>query len=175
MGNTKDLTGMQFTRLLVLRKVDKPSHVTSRGSYWLCQCDCGQQKVIIYSALVKGNSKSCGCLRKDAPNAHRTHGMGNTNLYHQWANMIQRCTNENHRDYHKYGGRGITVCDQWLNSFESFYADMGDKPPYLSLDRINNDEGYYKENCRWATRQEQQLNRRPYNEWEFNDGRNKKD
>ena len=86
------------------------------------------------------------------------HGMVGTRIYHCWASMRMRCINDKNPRYHKYGGRGITICDEWLNSFVSFYNDMGDMPEGMSLDRIDNNKGYYKDNCRWATREEQQRN-----------------
>jgi len=89
-----------------------------------------------------------------------THRMKGTSIYDAWRGMRYRCTNRNHKYYADYGGRGITVCDEWLHSFENFYRDMGDKPKGLSLDRIDNDKGYCKENCRWSTAKEQTNNKR---------------
>ena len=88
------------------------------------------------------------------------HGMRSTSTYSSWANILQRCTNQNSQAYERYGGRGITVCDRWRNSFENFYADMGERPEGTSIDRINNDSNYEPGNCRWATSTEQNNNRR---------------
>jgi hypothetical protein len=97
------------------------------------------------------------CIARNKPK----HGKFGTPIYNVWAQMIARCTNPNSTSWHRYGGRGISVCDDWRKSFEVFYADMGDPPIGLSLDRRNNDEGYSKANCRWATKQEQAMNRCP--------------
>ncbi len=80
----------------------------------------------------------------------KIHGMDGTKIYYVWSSMKKRCLNVNHKAYHRYGGRGITVCDRWIGSFESFYADMGDKPDGYQLDRIDNNKGYHKDNCRWV-------------------------
>jgi hypothetical protein len=89
----------------------------------------------------------------------KTHGKRKDPIYYVWRSMKQRCLNKNHKNYDRYGGRGITVCDEWLNSFENFYRDMGDRPKGLSLDRIDNNKGYSKENCRWTTFKNQSRNR----------------
>ena len=104
----------------------------------LCRCDCGQSKIVFQSNLGRGNTKSCGCYEKDFPSDYK-HGMRHSIEYQTWANMIQRCTNKNRPDYERYGGRGIKVCDEWKNSFESFYKDMGNKPKGKTLDRIDNE------------------------------------
>jgi len=158
--NFQDLTGRRFGRLLVISRA--PRHLNR--TMWNCLCDCGTERVV-WAASFKKNTRSCGCLRSEITGRrsriiNRKHGMWETSEWGAWTSMKERCTNKNHPSYCHYGGRGITVCPQWLKSFENFYADMGPKPAGLTLDRINNDSGYYKENCRWATRKEQSRNQR---------------
>lgn len=158
----KDLTGMQVGRLTVLNVAER----TASGTRWLCLCACGE-KTIVYSFNLtsKSPTQSCGCLHREAVAAAATsHGdlrHGQRSPEHRiWDAMIQRCTNSNVKQYKDYGGRGITVTKRW-RKFENFLADMGRRPrPELTLDRKNNDRGYSKANCRWATRKEQQANRR---------------
>src|SRR3990167_1123196 len=133
--------------------------------YWLCRCKCGVEKVIAQSSLLRGKSKSCGCLSAELASARvRVHGLRFSPEYNIWAGMKARCLNPNNPAYHHYGGRGITICDLWLgkNGFANFYADMGPRPSAdHSLDRFpNNDGNYEKSNCRWATGIDQQKNTR---------------
>lgn len=128
-----------------------------------CLCECGNERQVRVSKLRDGTSKSCGCWRDDGL---RTHGHTSNSIrrdsheYWIWNMVVQRCTNPNVKNWNDYGGRGITVCDSWL-MFENFYADMGKRPSKNhSLERINNNSGYCKENCRWATRLEQGANKR---------------
>jgi len=167
-----DLTGKKFGRLTVLER-----HGTSSNPVmWKCRCDCGTEKPIAYKHLKYGGTVSCGCYRSEVSRKSVTHGHtcshpvthgqscragGNrTKLYTTWEGIKQRCHNPNDKGYKNYGGRGITVCDRWKNSFENFFKDMGVKPKGLTLERIENDKGYSKENCKWATMKQQASNRR---------------
>jgi hypothetical protein len=150
-----DLTKRRFGRFIVFRRVENDKN---GNLYWLCKCDCGQEKVVGGNDLKSGGTKSCGCLRRQTMHGHKKRGKI-TGTYISWRRMIQRCTNPNDKDYHYYGGRGITVYKRWLR-FENFLKDMGERPEGYTIDRINNNKGYYKLNCRWATRSEQQKNKR---------------
>lgn len=138
-----DMTGWRVGIITVLGHVGK--------NRWHYKCDCGEERVVCASSLRK-SPDSCGCK----PWAH---GMSSKKEYKVWLLMKNRCTNPNATGYHRYGGRGINVCQRWSDSFMNFYNDMGDCPPENSIDRIDNDKGYYKENCRWATRIEQSANK----------------
>jgi hypothetical protein len=161
MGRNKiDLTGKVFGRLTVVSENSIKS--LSGGIRWNCQCECGKTTIAMGSNLRNGDTKSCGCYMIDKnTESNITHGMSRSLEYNIWRGINRRCSNPGDKAYHYYGGKGITVCDQWLNSFEAFYEDMGPRPsPDHSIDRRENDKGYYKDNCRWATRVEQQNNRR---------------
>lgn len=138
-------------------------HTNKSGQQvWKAICNrCGGSIEVSPTYVKNGNTKSCGCLNKRKRNNWQltTHGKSQTKAYKTWAAMKQRCLNVNHTYYHNYGGRGIKVCKRWL-TFENFFADMGDRPPNLTLDRINNEGNYCKSNCRWASHEVQGKNRR---------------
>lgn len=153
-----DMTGKKFGRLTVLEK----AYSNKKGTvYWKCKCDCGAETVKSGTLIRLGKTTSCGCLHKELLSKQsKTHGMGKTKINYVWLDMKSRCKNPNHKRYKDYGGRGITYQPSW-ESFESFYNDM--KETYqegLTLDRINNDEGYSKANCRWVTMLKQNNNKR---------------
>lgn len=128
---------------------------TNKKAHVNCLCDCGNAFTVSYSALQTGNTKSCGCIRQEnIRTLNASHRMSNTPEYTSWRGMMDRCSNSNHSRYHRYGGRGITVCERW-HSFENFLTDMGKRPPKLTLDRIDNDKNYEPGNCRWTTYKEQ--------------------
>lgn len=154
--NRKDLTGQRFGRLTVL----KYSH-SNNGRLWQCQCDCGVIKDIVGYELLSGKTKSCGCLKRERIiKRSTTHGKRKTPEYDIWVAMRFRCNNPNDKSYPSYGGRGIKVCEDW-QKFENFIRDMGYRPgKEYSLDRIDVNGNYCKENCRWATTEQQANNKR---------------
>jgi hypothetical protein len=128
---------------------------------WNCLCTCGETKEYYANNLKKGNTLGCKqCSNDDRRGVALTHGMANTPIYNLYRAMVNRCTNPKYAKYKDYGGRGITVCDRWAESFENFFADMGERPEGLSLERSNNSLGYGPENCVWATKVEQMRNKR---------------
>jgi hypothetical protein len=156
----KDEIGKRFGRWLVLRRGDGPG---KWKTYWLCRCDCGEEKSVPATHLRSGASTSCGCVghaRKHGQSGG-TKGTVRSAEYETWHLMIQRCSNPKASGYENYGGRGIAVCQRWLESFEAFLVDMGPKPtPKHSIEREKNDLGYEPGNCHWATSKEQGRNKR---------------
>lgn len=156
MGIVKNIAGQRFgllTAICIDTKYVSPGKY--RGYKWICKCDCGNIRSSFLVNLLRGKTKSCGCRQGGYDNG--THGLRHLRLYTSWHSMIRRCEKSDAPCYERYGGRGIIVCESWHN-IKSFYEDMGERPLNTSLDRIDNEKGYYKENCRWATSSEQANN-----------------
>ncbi len=154
----------KYDRLTVLAY----SHNNGQGKMWKCRCVCGTITYVKTAALNNKTTRSCGCLQKDFARDHirnvgirnTKHGQAGTQAYHSWRNMMMRCYDETRDDFHRYGGRGISVCGEW-HKFDAFFADMGQPPEAgMQLDRIDNESGYSPDNCRWTTRKIQCRNRR---------------
>lgn len=156
-----DLTGQTFGRLTIIKRA-KNTTVKTRNAHWKCRCSCGNITIVQGRHLRSGHTKSCGCLSNELTKQRCTkHGLYGTPEYMTWARMLDRCYNPNHTEFKNYGGRGISVCNEWKNDFLAFYKDLGQRPsPIHSLDRIDNERGYSANNCRWATPKEQSNNTR---------------
>jgi hypothetical protein len=155
----KDIAERCFGRLTVIRF----SHMDGRYALWLCRCECGNETIVRGCNLKSANTVSCGCVKRERQatiGGRRTHGRSHTSIYRRWQTMIQRCHNPKDHRFVDWGGRGIMVCDRWLHSFETFYADMGEPPPGLVLDRKDNNGNYEPGNCQWATSSQSAGNRR---------------
>lgn len=155
-----NLTGRKFGKLTVLGR--DYSYVSSKRTKWICQCECGNVKSILRDSLLSGRSRSCGCQRnKGKKRINATHGMSRTRIFHEWTSMRRRCKPQS-PDAKIYYDRGISVCDEWESDFMSFYtwAMENGYDDTLTLDRINNDDGYYPQNCRWISNAVQQVNKR---------------
>lgn len=149
----RSLVGEVFGRLTVV--ADAGVRDKSGAIKWLCLCSCGNTTHAVGASLKRGDYRSCGCWTKDrmrnAPPAKKHGGVG-SGAYKSWATMKRRCLDTGFKDYPQYGGRGITVCERWLQSFANFLADMGERPAGRTLDRKNSNGDYEPDNCRWATR-----------------------
>ncbi|MBW2021238.1 MAG: hypothetical protein JRI65_14810, partial [Deltaproteobacteria bacterium] len=151
MRTSKAQEGDKYNRLTLLHL----SHKHNRHQYWHIVCDCGNEKVISVSDVIRGTTKSCGCLlREKRINSNKHHYGHGTPLYHCWLGMRRRCTSETHPKYHRYGGRGIKICDGWFNDFRVFreWAYANGYKEHLTIDRIDNDGNYEPDNCQWLTR-----------------------
>lgn len=168
-----DLAGQKFGRLTALSqgpKLGKKNRIS-----WQCSCECGGSAIVTSSNLRSGGTTSCGCkvsevAREKAMKRNFVHGHNTVALqsptWHSWNCMTKRCRLESHISYHRYGGRGIVVCERW-KKFENFLEDMGERPEGKTIDRIDNDGNYEKLNCKWSTRSEQQRNKSPF-KWKRN-------
>jgi hypothetical protein len=162
MSNLIDLIGKKFGKFTVIER----SHNNKKGAAtWKCLCDCGNIKTVSGISLRNGAIKSCGCLRKMGSNLKHGHNKTGeqTRTYRSWQDMKKRCLNPNNKYYYNYGERGIIICNRWLdkkNGYANFLEDMGECPKRYQLDRIDNNKGYYKENCRWTTSKINNRNRR---------------
>ncbi len=156
-----EIAGHRFSRLVALE-------IAGRGGrqvLWRCQCDCGKLTTVATGNLRSGHTRSCGCLVIEFASAagplRETHGLSKTPEYNVWHGMVQRCHNPKNKGFNEYGGRGITVCDEWRTDFRAFFAHIGQRPSMKhSVDRIRNNEGYKPGNVRWATQEEQGNNKR---------------
>lgn len=165
-----DITGNTYGNLKVIERAPN----RGKQTYWLCECQCENKTRLVVRGgdLKNGHTKSCGCLKKisdianiekyNLNNGHVLHGQSNSRLYKIWIDMIRRCSNPKCKRYKDYGGKGIKVCAEWENSFESFanWAISNGYSDKLTIDRINNDDGYCPNNCKWSTYQEQNFNKR---------------
>ena len=150
--NFQNLEARVFGRLTVLHYVGNAS--------WLTRCECGNEKIVPTKQLLRSQTQSCGCLMIDrTKEANTRHGKNGTRVYRIWSGMLTRCRNVNSKDYPRYGGRGITVCDRWL-SFEAFYSDMGEPTDTQTIERKENDGNYEPGNCVWIESELQASNRR---------------
>ncbi len=159
----KDLTGMKFGRLTVLEKSEpfrgRDGKVQCAG--WMCRCDCGKEVRIRANSLLMGHTKSCGCLNREKPSNHITHHMSNTKIYMVWKGIKARCLNPDNERYKYYGGRGITVCKEWLEDFMNFYnwAMANGYSENLTIERKDVNGNYCPENCYWISFERQAFNK----------------
>jgi hypothetical protein len=163
--------GQKFGRLLIVGISRVENESNRKVTYALCACDCSNMTKKLMHSLTRGTTRSCGCYNLECLTKNKsTHGLSKSRTYRIWRHMRNRCHLKTHPRYDEWGGRGIKVCDEWRYSFENFYRDMGEATGKLSIDRIDNNKGYYKENCRWATIEQQAQNKiKKYKYWGISD------
>jgi hypothetical protein len=166
--NFIDMTGQRFGRLVVVSRAES----RNKRAMWNCVCDCGNKVVVAGKDMRDGKTKSCGCYHKEhystpprmtgSKNPSYKHGKSGSKLFGVWASIVQRCTNKNNKAFHMYGARGITVCKEWETDFQAFHdwAIANGYASGLSIDRINNNDGYSPDNCRWVCSLTQNNNKR---------------
>lgn len=165
MSHIKDLTGLRFTRLVVIERDMSPQKGRKRTK-WVCKCDCGNTVSVVSTDLLNGHTNSCGCYHKDRASQSLIEIKSRNNNFHKtkckayrcWHSMMQRCYNPKFKFFEHYGGRGIKVCEAW-HTYINFVNDMGEPGEHGTLDRIDFNGNYCKENCRWVTMQIQNQNR----------------
>lgn len=166
MGKFIDLAGKRFGRLIVIERDENDKY---GNLMWLCKCDCGNVVTVRGNHLKHGQTQSCGCLQAEKSKEriieyNYVHGKRGTRIYGSWKSIKDRCLNCNSSAFHNYGGRGITICDEWKNDFQAFYDYVSQLPHFgekgYTLDRINNDRNYEPGNVKWSTEKEQANNRR---------------
>lgn len=157
MNKKYDITGKQFGYLTVIERDVKT--IGERNAKWVCKCECGNYSIATYGDLRRGHTTSCGCKKYESHN--KTHGKTNTRIYKIWAHIKTRCTNPNFAEWEQYGGRGISICDEWNSSFESFFewAISNGYSDELTIERIDVNKNYEPNNCKWITLKEQQRNK----------------
>lgn len=152
--NRLNLAAQRFGRLTVQSSVPAPANSAAIAK-WLCLCDCGTSTEVIAASLTTGNTQSCGCLRLERLRSATSKIGRKSRAYVAWGNMKSRCLNPNNRGFRNYGAKGVTICASWLHDFDAFYADMGEAPPGMTLERKNVRGNYEPNNCIWASKKEQ--------------------
>ncbi len=159
MGKIKDMIGQKYGRLTVLKFHGLDNN--KKNSTWICSCDCGNQTCVSRNNLILKKTLSCGCYNRERfKNQFTKHGQTESETYFRWTDMKTRCLNKNSISYKNYGKRGISICDEWINSFENFISDLGECKKGMTLERLDNNKGYFKENCKWVYKGQQARNRR---------------